>query len=130
MIEISTNLNDARLQGVVNFLSVGTVNAYADIYPAPRPAFGEVPAVPRLTRIPLADPVGTIPGNGTLAITQTEEALVLIGGIAVWARICNGDDVIGWDCDVSDMAGSGEIKLQSTTLYAGGTTRILSGTIG
>lgn len=129
-IEISSELNDYRLQGVINFLGAGVSNAYADIYPAPRAAFRDAPGVPKLTRIYLVEPFGTMPGNGTLSVSATDECLVLVGGVAAWARICNGDDVIGWDCDVSDTAGDGQIKLESTTLYAGGGARILSGTLG
>lgn len=129
MIEISTDLNDYRLQGVVNFLAAGTANATATIYSGIRPAFGGVPAGDILAVIPLVEPLGTIAG-GALTITATPEVMLAASGVATWARIANGDGVIGWDCAVSNLEGTGEIKLPDTTLYAGGYTRIVSGTLG
>lgn len=129
MLEISTELNDYRLQGVVDFLAVGTTNAVADIFSGDRPAFKGTPTGDLLVSIALVEPLGTI-ADGGLTITPTPEAMILISGVAVWARVKNGDGVIGWDCSVSDLLGDGELKLPSTTLYAGGYTRIASGTLG
>jgi hypothetical protein len=42
----------------------------------------------------------------------------------------NGNGSVAWDCDVSDLNGTGELRLPSTTLYAGGYTRIVSGLLG
>lgn len=128
MIEISTNLNEYRLQGVINFLAVGATNAKVLIYDGTRPAFGDA-ATTLLCEVTLVEPLGTLSG-GVLTMTPTDEYLNAATGTATWARVINGDGTIGWDCDVSDMLGSGDIKLASTTLYAGGYTRIVSGTLG
>lgn len=128
-VEISTELNDYRLQGVNAFLAAGTPNAYADIFDGVRPAFKQAGAGKLLVRIPLVKPFGTVPGNGTLVVSATPEVMIGDTGIATWARVCNGDNVVGWDCDVSDLDGSGQLKLASTTLYAGGMTRIVSGVL-
>jgi hypothetical protein len=45
-------------------------------------------------------------------------------------RIVNGDGALGCDCDASDLEGTGELRLPSTTLYAVGYTRIVSGLLG
>jgi len=55
--------------------------------------------------------------------------MITATGQASWARIVNGEGDLAWDCDVSDLNGAGELRLPSTTLYAGGSTRIVSGVI-
>ena len=129
MIQISDALGDYRLNAVVNFLAIGTQNASVRIYGGARPALGAAPSGDLLATIVLVEPIGEIE-DGLLSITPTGEALIEIGGVATWARIVNGDGVLAWDCDVSDLNGTGELRLPSTTLYAGGYTRIVSGLLG
>lgn len=129
MIQISTALNDYRLNAVVNFLAIGTENAHVLIYGGVRPALGATPGGDLLATIVLVEPIGEVE-DGLLAITPTGEALIATSGTATWARIVNGDGELAWDCDVSDLNGTGELRLPSTTLYAGGYTRIVSGLLG
>lgn len=129
MIQISSALNDYRLNAVVNFLAIGTDNASVRIYGGVRPAFGAAPSGDLLATLVLIEPIGDVE-DGELAITPTAEALIETSGEATWARIVNGDGELAWDCDVSDLNGTGELRLPSATLYAGGYTRIVSGLLG
>lgn len=129
MIQISTALNEYRLNAVINFLAMGTANASVQIYSGPRPILGGQPQGDLLATIVLIEPIGEV-ASGQLSITPTDEALIEISGQATWARIVNGEGALAWDCDVSDLAGTGELRLPSTTLYAGGYTRIVSGLLG
>jgi hypothetical protein len=129
VIQISNALNDYRLNAVINFLAIGTVNASVRIYGGVRPSFGAAPAGDLLATIVLVEPIGEVE-DGLLTITPTGEALIETSGEATWARIVNGDGTLAWDCDVSDLDGTGELRLPSTTLYAGGYTRIVSGLLG
>jgi hypothetical protein len=129
LIQISTALNDYRLDAVINFLDIGTQNATVRIYSGNRPAFGAPPQGDLLATIVLVEPLGEVEG-GQLSITPTPETLIEIGGMATWARVVNGDGALAWDCDVSGMEGDGELRLPSTTFYAGGYTRIVSGLLG
>lgn len=126
-IEISPELNNYRLAGVLTFLELGTSPAYVEIYGTVRPAPGAAGGPPLVT-IPLAEPFGTI-ANGLLLVSPTPNAMVANSGVAVWGRIFNGAGAFGWDCDVSDTLGTGQLKLASTTLYAGGMTQISSGVL-
>ena len=128
MIEISPKLNEYRLQGVILFLSQGTNPAVARIYSGERPAFGGLPNGALLAEIILPEPIGTIAG-GVLNVAPSDEVMVLADGDAVWARLINGEGNIGWDCTVSDLHGSGDLKLAATGLYAGGYVRITSGVL-
>jgi hypothetical protein len=129
MIEISTELNGYRLNGVIAFLSAGAENAKAHLYDGARPVLGAPPAGNRLASIILVEPIGTV-ADGLLTLAPTPEAMIAATGEATWARIVNGDGALAWDCDVSDLDGTGELRLPSTTLYAGGYTRLVSGTLG
>lgn len=129
MIEISNALNGYRLQGVITFLALGTEQARAHLYGGPRPSFGAPPQGPLLASIVLAEPLGTVV-DGVLEVAATNEALILTTGEATWARIVNGQGALAWDCDASDLEGTGELRLPTTTLYAGGYTRILTGLLG
>lgn len=129
MIEISNALNGYRLQGVITFLALGTEQARAHVYAGPRPSFGAPPQGPLLASIVLAEPLGTVV-DGVLEVAATNEALILTTGEATWARIVNGQGALAWDCDASDLEGTGELRLPTTTLYAGGYTRILTGLLG
>jgi hypothetical protein len=129
VIQISDELNAYRLQGVITFLALGTEQARAHVYAGPRPGFGEAPQGPLLASIVLAEPLGTIV-DGVLEVAPTNEALILTTGEATWARIVNGNSALAWDCDASELDGLGELRLPTTTLYAGGYTRILTGLLG
>jgi hypothetical protein len=129
VIAISTALKNARLESVVAFLQTGTAAATANVYDGVRPALGAVPAGTLLVAIPLPAPVGTV-SSGVLTLTPTTDALNAATGQATWARIVNGNGDLAWDCDVSDASGSGELVLTATTLYIGGFTRIVAGTLG
>lgn len=132
ILTISAALNEARLQGVINFLAQGDANAWCGLYDGTQPAHGGA-ITTLLSRITLVEPFGNITG-GHLNVTTTPEYLVLATGIATWARFYNGNDQIAFDCDVSAINGNGVIKVASddpdvAQLYAGGLTRISSGTL-
>ena len=129
MIEISAELNEYRLNGVIAFLAGGAENARAQVYDGTRPALGETPMGTLLASIVLMEPLGTL-ADGLLTITPTDEVMIVNTGQATWARVVNGNGSVAWDCDVSDLNGTGELRLPSTTLYAGGYTRIVSGLLG
>lgn len=129
MIRISSALADARLQSVVGFLGTGAEAARVLVYDGARPALAGTPLGELLAAIPLMEPIGTV-ADGALTLTPTGEALIVHTGQATWARVVNGNGRLAWDCDVSDLNGSGELRLPSTTLYAGGFTRIVSGVLG
>lgn len=131
MLTISTEHNEARLGGTLGFLDSGTSVARIRIYDGTRPAAnnGAVTDQLLLVELPLDKPCGAL-ASGALTLAASTLPLVENTGVAAWARIVNGDGVQAIDCDVSDEAGSAPIKLQTTTLYAGGRAVLISGTLG
>lgn len=119
--------DEAQLQGVLNWLMEGVDAATVEIYGTTQPEVaGDVAGGSPLVVIVLQDPPGTI-ASGALVITPTDDAIIAASGGAVWARFKNGAGAIGFDCAVTDSAGAGPVKIPSTTLYAGGATRIIAG---
>ena len=123
--DISTALNDARLQAVVDFLALGSGDATLTLHSGTRPALGAAPPGPALAEIALLEPAGTV-SAGVLTFATPPAVMVSITGTATWARLSNGAGTLAFDCDVTDTTGPGPIKLPSTALYAGGYVNIAS----
>lgn len=128
MIQITPAHNDARLAATLSFLDSGTTGAKVQLYAGERPALGEAAPGALLVEIELPRPAGSIVAN-TLALSPAE-GMVLVSGVAAWARVITGAGALAWDCDVSDLDGTGEIRLNQVQLYAGGIARLTSGQLG
>lgn len=127
VITISDAFANAAHEGRRAFLDSGAGVARVLVYTAPQPASGAAPAgATLLLSAELAKPSSAI-ANGAMSLVPGEDALVLATGDAAWARVINGNGDFAFDCDVSDLAGNGIVKLPSVTLYEGGTVRIASG---
>ena len=81
-----------------------------------------------LAELPLLKPSGSVL-DGVLTLAPGQPVLNANSGVAAWARVVNGNGETAFDCDVTDTAGTGEIKIQSTVLYEGGETRMVSGVL-
>lgn len=129
-VRITTAHNDARLAATLSQLDGGTGNAALQIYEGVRAAnIADSPSGAMLTQIELTKPAGVI-SMGALALTASGDGLNAATGIATWARFVNGDGLVVMDGDCSDMGGSGDVRLISTQLYAGGDARLASAVIG
>lgn len=130
MIGQTSNFKDAALEGRRDYLDLGTGVARILVYAndAARPATGATATGTLLVTIELEKPSGTISG-GEFTLAAGDDVLVAASGVALWARVINGNGDIAFDCDVSDTSGSAELQLPSTTLFAGGNTRLASGVL-
>lgn len=129
-VAITQEHNEARLAGTLAFLDEGTDPARLRIYGGTRPATPAMaPTSEMLVEIRLTKPAGTIAG-GLLTLTQQEDGLIMVTGVATWARLVNGNDVTALDLDCSGTDGNGDVKLASTNLYQGGAARIVSAILG
>lgn len=106
--------------------------AHLDFYPDPRPAAGATPAGSIVVSLELSATAGTV-NSGLFQIQLTvplEEQITgadpATGTTVAWARLVDGDGDWFADLSVSDEAGSGEIKLQTTLLYNGAYCRLTS----
>lgn len=129
-IVITEAHNEARLAGTLAFLNLGAGRAKIQIFSNTRAATPlTAPGMSPMVEIELADPAGEVV-DGTLVLARDEDALILASGEATWARVLNGDAYAAFDCDVSDILGTATVRLPSTTLFAGGVTRLVSGVLG
>lgn len=129
-IRITVAHNEARLAATLAQLDAGTGNAAVRVYGGTKPGtISGTPSSAMLVEIGLTKPSGTI-ASGALTLTQSADGLIAETGQATWARFVNGDGAVVMDADCSDMAGSAEVRLVSTQLYAGGDARLASAVIG
>jgi len=117
----------AAIAATLAKLNSGVLGAIIPLYDTVRPANGAAESATPLAVITLDKPAGTIT-DGVLTLTLPPDVLIDVTGIAVWARIIVDSGIV-LDCDVTDVAGTGMIKLASTQLYAGGTVRLASGVL-
>lgn len=116
----------AALSATLAKLNSGLANATLSAYGTLRPESGASTGASPLVVCTLAKPAGSI-DNGILTLVPVE-AMILVTGVALWARFSVDDDYI-LDCDVSDANGTATIRLATTQLYAGGLVRLASGII-
>lgn len=129
-VRITTAHNEARLSATLAQLDAGAGNAAIQVFGGTRPAgISDTPGNPMLVEIELTKPAGAITSN-MLTLSQDADGLIVATGQATWARFVNGDGAVVMDADCSDMAGSAEVRLVSTQLYAGGDARLASAVIG
>lgn len=107
--------------------------AHLDFYPDPRPDPGATPAGSVVVAVELAATAGSVDSDlYQLQLTTPLEAQItgadpVDGTVVTWARLMDGDGDWCANLSVSDAAGSGEIKLQTTLLYNGAYCRIIDG---
>lgn len=131
MIESSVELRAAANQGRLAYIDRGPVPASIYVFGDARAANISTPAASSpLCIIMLATPAGAVNTAGALSLEQLDDGLILAGGLARWCRVFNGDGGACFDMDAG-MAGSGaEAIFTTTTLYAGGSLRLLSCVLG
>jgi len=107
--------------------------ARIDFYTDPVPTPGDTPTGDLVVSIPLGASAGTVDTElYQLQLTVPIEGQITganpsTGSTVTWARIIDGDGDWFADVSVSDEAGSGELKLQTTLLYQGAYCRAISG---
>ena len=129
-ISLSSEHQLARLESTRAFLDRGTQAARIQIYGGVRAATpADTPTDGMLVEICLTKPCGALVA-GRLHLSAADDAMITATGSATWARIVNGEAVTAIDLDCSDQAGSGEIRLVQTQLYAGGYARLAEAILG
>lgn len=106
--------------------------AHLDFYPDPRPDPGATPTGSVVVSLDLAATAGVVDTDlFQIQLTVPLEAQITgadpaTGTTVTWARVLDGAGAWFADVSVSDEAGSGEIKLQTTLLYNGAYCRLTS----
>jgi len=113
MPDYNTALRNARMGLVNTAASGGSLLLYTGPKPAPGGAGTTV-----LGSFDLQTPAGTV-SAGVLTFTDPPDVAVVANGTAVWARIVDSSDAWVGDFTVSNLSGSGEIRLTDVNLLTG-----------
>lgn len=115
-------------------LAQNTTTAKIHLYPTPRDDSGTLPSAAPVVSIPMSATAGTV-NAGTYQLTLDTPMEATIDGAGesgtavTWAYITDGAGDWWGNASVTNQAGSGEIKLVTTTLYDGETARVTSAVI-
>jgi len=117
---LSTAVRNAKAKAAVDQLDAGSGPATIQIRSGVRPATPATAAAGTLlATIVLADPAGGAPANGVVTIADPGAVTAVAAGEATWARFLDSSGNAVWDCDVSGSAGTGDLRLATTTISAG-----------
>lgn len=131
MIEISVELNEARLIATAARLDAAATPARIEFYAAPRVALTAAPAAAALVVVPLAQPCGGVGSNMlVLDVTPPPEGQVTVSGDIAWGRIVDGDGVAHLHGDAGLTGSGADIEVDNLTVYEGGFVRVTGGVFG
>lgn len=125
-LDFNVTIKNARSQVVLNAIDAGSGNGKIKFYSATKPTAGAaITDQTLIATVLFTDPCGVI-SSGTLTFSFDDDVLVGEGGTITWCRFTDSDDNYVLDGDVTDINGDGMIKIDFTTVYTGGTIRVLS----
>ena len=122
IIKVRVETRNAMAQKMLDDLDIGSGPSVLEFYTGTQPA-GPATAISDQVlpgELVCSDPAANI-ANGTLTFaTITQDSAANASGVATWARHKNSDGVAINDYDVTGLAGTGAIKMNTTTIVAGG----------
>lgn len=126
--KLLTSLRTTIATDIVTALSAGAGAPTIEIYTTPQPA-NPATAITTQTLLGIltcSDPVGTVTSGVLTFDPITDEPTAAADGTAVWARLKDGDGLALIDVDITNLAGDGALKMNSTTVITGGPIQISS----
>lgn len=131
-MRIATDTRNGMLDALNTKLNAGSGAAKIRIYDGTQPANANTAITSQtlLAELACSDPAAAAAASGTLTLSAiTNDSSADATGTATWARVLDSDNNVIFDCDVSSNAGSGTLKLNTTSIVAGGPVAITSFTI-
>jgi hypothetical protein len=123
MPDYNTTVRNDRMTVVRDAADGGKLSLYSGVKPA---AGGAITTL--LAEFNLATPSGTVTG-GVLTFTDPANTTVVASAQATWARITDSSSAWVADLTVSQVGGTGEIRLTEDDLTTGMTLDVTSLTI-
>ena len=131
MIGEDVTFRAAANEGRLARLNEGTGQPSILVFGTTRPSTaGGAAGDSALCVIQLNRPAGSVNAGGELELTPLEDALILLSGAAQWCRVLTGNGDFCFDMDAGLEGSSAEAILSDTTLFAGGSVRLLSCILG
>lgn len=118
MIIPSLNAGLAQLQALASFIDSGSNNATFIFYDDAKPSNIATPTnnSAKLVTLTLPKPCFKKLNTDNIELNQTDAATVIKGGVAIWARLFNGNNEA-----VADFEVGTDITLANTNLVLGST---------
>lgn len=118
MIQTSLQAGLAQLQALANYIDQGSVNATFVFYEDTKPASLAITAneAAKLVVLTLPKPCFKKLNLDSIELNQTDAGVVIKAGVAVWARLFNGEGNA-----VADFEVGIDIKLANQNLVIGST---------
>ncbi len=119
LTRISADVAQTQAQAVRDAIDAGGEAGTLELQTGPPPASTTDPDATVLARFTLAYPCGAVSGGVLTFAGAPLSATGLASGVAGHARIKNSAGTTITVCDVSDTAGDGAVKLNSTSVTQG-----------
>lgn len=131
IVTLSSSLQSSMLSVVQNAIDAGASGGLINIYSGTMPATPDTAVTSQVLLGTLTFPTvsGTVTSQVFTAGSITPDSSANNTYTATWARITDSDNNPVLDCDVSSSAGTGAIKLNTTSIVAGGPISITALTI-
>lgn len=129
---IATSTRNSMLDRITAALDAGSGAGKVRIYDGSQPANANTAITSQvlLAELTLSDPSAASAASGVLTLsTITQDSSANATGTATWARVVDSDNNAVFDCDVSNNAGNGSLKLNTTSIVSGGPVAVTSFTI-
>ncbi len=117
-----TTLRNALGQKIIDACDAGTGSCKFKFYDGSIPADGDtaIGSQTLLGTLTASDPVATVTGGVVTFAAITQDSAADATGTASFAAVTDSDDVLVCYLDVTNEAGTGAIKINTVSIYAGG----------
>lgn len=131
LMRLRTTLRNTIGGNIVADIDSGSGPGYLRFYDGAMPANIATPVTSQvlLGTLTFSDPSGTLADGIVTFAPISQDNAADNSGIAAWARAFNSDGDAIADYDVSDLLGTGAIKLNTVNIVAGGPIRVAAFTI-
>lgn len=130
IVKLVAALRSDMAQQIVDRLDAGTGPGKAKFYAGTQPA-GPGTAITDqvlLGTLTLSDPSGSVTSGVVTFSTITQDSAADASGTAAFVRFTDSDHNAVIDLDVTNNAGTGAVKMNTTTIVEGGPIQITSAT--
>ena len=131
IMRLKVGLRNAIAQLIIDAFDAGSGPGTIEFYDGSMPA-GPATAVTSqvlLGVLTCSDPSASASGGVLTFASVTQDSAADASGTATWARVKDSTGSAVADFDVTNEAGTGAIKVNTTTIYAGGPIQMTSFTI-
>lgn len=131
VMKLVVGLRSAIAQLIVDAIDAGTDAGIIEFYDGAQPA-GPATAVTTqvlLGTLTCSDPAADVAAGVITFAAVTQDSAADASGTASWARVKDSSGAAVADFDVTNEAGTGAIKVNTVTIYAGGPIQMTSFTI-